>query len=73
MVAGFDEGLIKDAIEREVRRGGQVFFVHNRVESIGAIAEMLARIVPDVRVAVAHGQMRERDLRKRCSILWPRC
>ena len=62
VVAGFDEGLIKDAIEREVRRGGQVFFVHNRVESIGAIAEMLARVVPDVRVAVAHGQMREREL-----------
>ncbi len=62
VVTAFDEGLIKDAIEREVRRGGQVFFVHNRVESIGAIAELLERIVPDVRVAVAHGQMREREL-----------
>jgi transcription-repair coupling factor (superfamily II helicase) len=62
VVSVFDEGLIKDAIEREVRRGGQVFFVHNRVESIGAIAELLERIVPDVRVAVAHGQMREREL-----------
>jgi transcription-repair coupling factor (superfamily II helicase) len=65
VVTGFDEGLIKDAIEREVRRGGQVFFVHNRVESIGAIAELLARIVPEVRVAVAHGQMRERELEKK--------
>ncbi len=65
VVTAFDEGLIKDAIEREVRRGGQVFFVHNRVESIGAIAELLERIVPDVRVAVAHGQMRERELEKK--------
>jgi transcription-repair coupling factor (superfamily II helicase) len=61
----FDEGLLREVILREVRRGGQVFFVHNRVRTIGAIAELLARIVPEVRVIVAHGQMAERDLEDR--------
>ena len=65
VIADFDEGLIKDAIEREIRRNGQVFFVHNRVESIGAIGELLQRIVPKARVAIAHGQMRERELEKK--------
>jgi transcription-repair coupling factor (superfamily II helicase) len=61
-VARFDEALIREAILREVRRGGQVFFMHNRVRTIGALAEMLARVVPEVKVIVAHGQMREREL-----------
>jgi transcription-repair coupling factor (superfamily II helicase) len=64
-VCRFDESLIREAILREVRRGGQVFFVHNRVRSIGSIAALLARIVPEVKVLVAHGQMRERDLEDR--------
>jgi len=64
-VCRFDESLIREVILREVRRGGQVFFVHNRVRSIGAIAAMLERIVPEVKVLVAHGQMRERDLEER--------
>jgi transcription-repair coupling factor (superfamily II helicase) len=59
------ESLIREAILREVRRGGQVFFVHDRVRSIGEVAEMLARVVPEVKVIVAHGQMRERDLEDR--------
>ena len=58
----FSEPLIREAILREVRRGGQVFFVHNRVSSIGKLAEMLARLVPEVSVIVAHGQMKEREL-----------
>ncbi len=61
-VARFDEALIREAILREVRRGGQVYFMHNRVRTIGVIAEMLARVVPDVNVIVAHGQLPEREL-----------
>jgi transcription-repair coupling factor (superfamily II helicase) len=61
-VARFDEALIREAILREVRRGGQVFFMHNRVRTIDAVAEMLARAVPEVKVIVAHGQMPERQL-----------
>jgi len=61
-VARFDESLIREAILREVRRGGQVYFMHNRVRTIGALAEMLDRVVPEVKVIVAHGQMREREL-----------
>jgi transcription-repair coupling factor (superfamily II helicase) len=61
-VCRFDEGLIREAILREVRRGGQVYFVHNRVRTIGAVAELLQKSVPEVRVVVAHGQMGEREL-----------
>jgi transcription-repair coupling factor (superfamily II helicase) len=61
-VEPWDEGLIEEGITREVDRGGQVFFVHNRIETIQAIADHVQRIVPRARVAVAHGQMRERDL-----------
>ena len=64
-VCRFDEGLIREAILREIRRGGQVFFLHNRVRTIDAMQEMLARIVPEVRVMVAHGQMKERELEDR--------
>ncbi|MBW2236289.1 MAG: transcription-repair coupling factor [Deltaproteobacteria bacterium] len=64
-VCRFSEELVREAILREVRRGGQVFFVHNRVQSIGAFAELLGRVVPEVRVIVAHGQMRERELEER--------
>ncbi|MBI5345334.1 MAG: transcription-repair coupling factor, partial [Deltaproteobacteria bacterium] len=64
-VIGFDEGLIAEAIEREMKRGGQVFFVHNRIESIGGVAEFLGRAVPEARVAVAHGRMNEAALEKR--------
>jgi transcription-repair coupling factor (superfamily II helicase) len=56
--------VILEAIEAEVARGGQVFFVHNRVESIGRVARMLEELVPSVRVAVAHGAMREGELEK---------
>ncbi|MEE2674918.1 MAG: transcription-repair coupling factor [Myxococcota bacterium] len=61
-VARFDEHLIREAILREVRRGGQVYFMHNRVRTIGALAEMLERVAPEVKVIVAHGQMPEREL-----------
>jgi transcription-repair coupling factor (superfamily II helicase) len=57
-----DDGLIEEGISRELDRGGQVFFVHNRIETIVAVADHVRRIVPRARVAVAHGQMREREL-----------
>ena len=58
----YDEGAIGQAIQLEVQRGGQVFFVHNRVQTIHAVADRLIKLVPHARFAVAHGQMRERDL-----------
>ncbi len=61
-VEPMDDGLIDEGISRELDRGGQVFFVHNRIETIVAIADHLRRIVPRARIAVAHGQMKEREL-----------
>ncbi len=61
-VEPIDDGLLDEGISRELDRGGQVFFVHNRIETIVAHADMIRRIVPRARVAVAHGQMKERDL-----------
>ena len=63
-VARFSDELIREACLRELRRGGQVFFVHNRVQSIAAMAEHLRRIVPEARIAVGHGQMEEKELEK---------
>ena len=56
-IARFDEDLIKGAIERELQRGGQVFVLHNKVQSIDGFAETIRTLVPSARVAVAHGQM----------------
>ncbi|WP_411280273.1 transcription-repair coupling factor [Gemmatimonas sp.] len=61
-VEPFDDALIEEAVSRELDRGGQVFFVHNRIETIEAIADHLRRIVPRAKVAVGHGQMKERAL-----------
>jgi transcription-repair coupling factor (superfamily II helicase) len=63
-VARFSDDLIREAVIRELRRGGQVFFVHNRVQSIAAMAEHLRRIVPEARIAVGHGQMDEKELER---------
>ena len=60
----YDEEVIADAVLREVDRGGQVFFVHNRVETIHNAALVLAKLVPQVRIGVAHGQMNERELER---------
>ncbi|NLO06412.1 MAG: transcription-repair coupling factor [candidate division WS1 bacterium] len=57
-----DEDLIREAVLREVERGGQIYFVHNRVKSIRHVAARLQRLVPDVNIAVAHGQMDEDEL-----------
>ncbi len=61
-VSEFDRGLIRKAILRELDRGGQVYFVHNRVRGIRAVARMIRDLVPEAIVEVAHGQMRERHL-----------
>ena len=61
-VEPWDDALIDEGIAREVDRGGQVFFVHNRIDTIEAIADHVRRLAPRARVAVGHGQMRERDL-----------
>jgi transcription-repair coupling factor (superfamily II helicase) len=63
-VLPFSEPIIEDSIHRELTRGGQVFFVHNRIKSIQAVAGMIRRLVPGIRLAVAHGQMNEHDLEK---------
>jgi transcription-repair coupling factor (superfamily II helicase) len=61
-VAPFDENLIVEAINRELSRGGQVYVVHNRVQTIDAFAKSLEDIMPDVRFAVVHGRIDEREL-----------
>ncbi len=61
-VAHFDDATIRDSILRELNRGGQVFFVHNRVENIDYMASHLRALVPEARTAIAHGQMKERQL-----------
>jgi len=63
-VAPFQEGLIQRAIEAELGRQGQVFFVHNRVESIVSLAALINKLVPKARVVIGHGQMKEAELEK---------
>ena len=63
-VSRYDEPLVQDAIRRELTRGGQVFFVHNRVETIEAQAKALEALVPEAKFAVAHGQMTPATLEK---------
>jgi len=64
VVAAWDEKLIQSAIEQELERGGQVYFVHNRVDTIWEIAAKLQALVPQARVTVGHGQMSEGELEK---------
>jgi len=61
-VAEFDERLVREAILRELDRGGQVYFVHNRVQSIDSVARRLREIVPEAEIGVGHGQMAEHEL-----------
>ncbi len=61
-VTEWSESLVREACLREIRRGGQVYFVHNAVEDIEAFAERLRRLVTEATIRVGHGQMRERDL-----------
>jgi transcription-repair coupling factor (superfamily II helicase) len=64
IVAPFSDALVQAAILQEMERQGQVFFVHNRVESIFSIAAIIQRLVPTARIGVSHGQMGERELEK---------
>ncbi len=61
-VSEWNAPMVREACLRELRRGGQVYFVHNSVDTIGRTAEQLAALVPEARIAIGHGQMRERDL-----------
>lgn len=61
-VQPYSESLIREAVLRELKRGGQIYFLHNEVESILHMRDKLAALLPEARIQVAHGQMRERDL-----------
>jgi len=61
-VVQFSEGVIRSAIELELSRNGQVFFIHNRVETIEAIAALVQKIVPNARIAIGHGKMNEKEM-----------
>jgi len=71
-VGAYDEKQVAAAIRRELLRDGQVFFVHNRVSSIRKVAAQLAGLVPEARIAVAHGQMNEHELEKIMVDFWER-
>jgi transcription-repair coupling factor (superfamily II helicase) len=64
VVGNYDERVIRDAIQRELNRGGQVYFLHNRVSTIEDVALKLKTLVPDARILVGHGQMGDDDLEK---------
>jgi transcription-repair coupling factor (superfamily II helicase) len=61
-ICEFDETIIAEAVRKEIKRGGQVFFVHNHIQSIDRMARRLQRIVPEVRLSIAHGRMEEDEL-----------
>lgn len=61
-VLSWDDGILEEALRREFDRGGQAFFVHDRVETIHAVASRVERLMPEARAAIAHGQMPEREL-----------
>jgi len=63
-VVQFSESVIKSAIDLELSRGGQVFFIHNRVETIETIAALVQRLVPQARLAIGHGQMNEKEMER---------
>ena len=64
VVVRFSERIIRSAVDLELKRQGQVFFVHNSVETIHSVADLVGRTVPEARVAVAHGQLPEKQLGK---------
>ena len=63
-VVQFSDNVVKSAIELELSRGGQVFFIHNRVETIETVAALVQRLVPQARLAIGHGQMNEKDMER---------
>jgi transcription-repair coupling factor (superfamily II helicase) len=71
-VLSWSDGVIEDAMRRELDRAGQVFFVHDRIETIEALAQRVRRLAPDARLAVAHGRMPERELERTMAALMER-
>ncbi|MBI3371389.1 MAG: transcription-repair coupling factor [Betaproteobacteria bacterium] len=63
-VTHYSEGIVCEAVLRELKRGGQIYFLHNEVDTIELMQAKLARLLPEARIAIAHGQMRERDLER---------
>jgi transcription-repair coupling factor (superfamily II helicase) len=63
-VLEYNEEMVREAISREMARGGQVYYVYNRVSNISDIAAQIAALVPEANVAYAHGQMQERELER---------
>jgi transcription-repair coupling factor (superfamily II helicase) len=63
-VVRFNEETIRDAVSYEIQRGGQVFFIHNRIENIKEVAGMIQRLVPDAKIGIGHGQMEGKKLEK---------
>lgn len=61
-VAEFNPDMVRDAVRREIHRGGQVFYVHNRIESLDRVLRMLKSLVPEAKCGVVHGQMNETQL-----------
>ncbi len=61
----FDDDIVRKAINYELQRGGQIFFVHNRVEELESIRDILQRLVPDMKICVSHGQMQPKELENR--------
>ncbi len=62
LVSNYSQGIIREAVLREIKRGGQVYFLHNEVDTIANMAEKLTGLLPEARIRTAHGQMGERDL-----------
>ena len=61
-VIEYDKGVIRQAIEKELRRGGQVYYIHNRIDTINLCAKTIAELVPDAKIGIAHGRMSEAEL-----------
>ena len=71
-VGPYDEKQVAAAIHRELLRDGQIFFIHNRVESIEAVAERIKKLIPEIKIGIAHGQMNERALEEVIIAFWNR-
>jgi transcription-repair coupling factor (superfamily II helicase) len=63
-VSNFSDGIIREAVLRELKRGGQVYFLHNEVDTIANMQEKLTKLVPEARIVIGHGQMNERELER---------
>src|SRR5690606_41056293 len=73
VITPWDPGLLREAFQRELARGGQVYFLHNEADTIEKMARELGELVPQARSRVAHGQMPERELEQVLLDLYPQC